>query len=223
VQPNLHGFDNTVTLEAVANSDGRLIGVVKADASFSERTAEKWHDAGVRGVRFAFMRGHGGSFDMRHAERVVTCIAELGWFVQFHMAPEDLVELRSWLSRLSLPIVIDHLGRIRAAAGLDQPGFRALLDLQKSCGVWVRISGADRVSENGPPYDDVLPFVEAVLAADSSRVLWGSDWPHSGYFSDVQIPDDGELFDFLVRATGNEEMLRAVLVSNPERLISGRL
>ena len=79
---------------------------------------------------------------------------------------------------LSVPFVIDHMGRVKADGGLEQRPFRALLDLMKLDTCWVKVCGAERVSTAGPPFLDAVPFARAIVNAAPDRVLWGTDWPH---------------------------------------------
>ncbi len=114
------------------------------------------------------------------------------------------------------PHVLDHMARVPTADGLGQAPFRALLDLQRDERCWVKISGAEHLTGDGPPpYDDVVPFAQALVDAAPERVLWGTDWPHP----DVRhVPDDGDLVDLLVALIPDERLRRQVLVTNPETL-----
>ena len=86
---------------------------------------------------------------------------------------------------------------------------------------WVKISGAERLTASGPPpYDDVVPFAQALVAAAPDRVLWGTDWPHPNV---RHMPDDGDLVDLLVDLIPDVATRRRVLVTNPETLYDFRL
>jgi 2-pyrone-4,6-dicarboxylate lactonase len=112
--------------------------------------------------------------------------------------------------------VIDHMARVDAAAGLDQPAFQALLRLLADGRCWVKVSGAERLTADGrPPYDDVVPYARALIAAAPDRVLWGTDWPHPNV---RHMPDDGDLVDLVAELAPAEETRRRILVDNPERL-----
>lgn len=219
VHPNLHGSDNSVTLDTVQRSEGRLLGIIKphGDVTLPELRAMKAQ--GVCGVRFAFNPQHGsGELDMTLFERMSEWCRELDWCVNLHFAPEALDSLSDRLARADTPIIIDHFGRVDAAKGVDQPHFNALLDLAKLDHVWVKLTGADRITRTGAPYDDVVPFAEALVKACPDRLLWGSDWPHSGYFDPARMPDDGELLNLVARFAPDAAMRRRILVDNPLRL-----
>jgi len=113
-----------------------------------------------------------------------------------------------------VPVVIDHMGRIDASLGLEQPAFKALLSLLNDNNVWVKVSGADRVTRQGPPYSDAVPFARKLVAEFGDRCVWGTDWPHPNHQG--PIPDDGALVDLLGEVAPGAA-LEAVLVDNPQR------
>ncbi len=77
-----------------------------------------------------------------------------------------------------VPVVFDHFGGAQAALGVEQPGFADLLELVKSGKAYVKISGAYRASKLAPDYPDAAPLARALIAANSDRIVWGTDWPH---------------------------------------------
>jgi predicted TIM-barrel fold metal-dependent hydrolase len=117
--------------------------------------------------------------------------------------------------KLPVPMVIDHMGRVRAADGLQQEPFKVLLDFMKSEHCWVKVCGAERVSSKGPPFDDAVPFARALIEAAPERILWGTDWPHPN----VKImPNDGDLVDLFPLMAPDAQLQRRILVDNPARL-----
>jgi predicted TIM-barrel fold metal-dependent hydrolase len=222
VHPNVHGDDNAVTLDALQRSNGRLLGIIKASAQLSLAQLREMDAAGVRGVRFAFNPQHGGQLDHALLDRFAAWADELRWCIDFHMAPENLESLVPRLSKLTVPVVIDHFARIDPAHGLDQRPFRVLLDLVGHDHVWVKLSGAERISRSGPPYTDVVPFARALIAAAPTRVLWGTDWPHSGYFDSNRMPHDVALADLVFDVAPREADRMRLLVDNPRALFERR-
>jgi predicted TIM-barrel fold metal-dependent hydrolase len=172
----------------------------------------------VRGVRFAFNPQHGGELDQALFDRFASWAAELRWCIDLHMAPDDLQVLAPKLTKLPVPIVIDHLARIDPGKGIDQRPFRVLLELVERGNVWVKLSGADRITRTGPPYVDVVPFARALIAAASTRTLWGTDWPHSGYFDAARMPDDAALADLVFEFAPDVGDRMRLLVENPRVL-----
>ncbi|MDF8364740.1 amidohydrolase family protein [Achromobacter anxifer] len=220
VHANTHGFDNRVDLDAVMQlgSDAH-VAVVRVDASLNAAQIAAWHDQGVRGVRFAFNPQHGGELDKVLLEQTVGFVRPYGWFIELHMAPNDLVTLRPWLTELNIPLVIDHMGRIDVELGTDQPAFIAMLDLLHTCDAWVKLSGFDRLTRKGPPYLDVLPFAQYLMRVAPERMLWGSDWPHTGIFDPSQMPNDGDLLNLIPAYAPSDALRRILLVDNPRRLV----
>ena len=219
VHANTHGFDNSVDLDAVARSGGRYLAVVRLDGTATRDGCAALHAAGARGVRFAFNPQHGGALDLRVFEQVLRATEGLGWFVELHFEGAALPGLRNWLAGIPCPVVIDHFGRIDTGLGVDQEAFGVLCELVQRENVWVKISGADRITRKGPPYDDVVPFARKLVALAPERLLWGSDWPHTGVFDRAKMPDDGKLLDALARFVEDEAVRTKILVSNPERLL----
>ncbi len=227
VQASGHGFDNRALLAALAQlgTRGRAVAVVPANAGSSE--LEKLHAAGVRGVRLNLVTlasRHGGdrAAAVRDYERL---LAPLGWHLQLFAEPAALQSLETTLRRCRVAVVIDHMGLPDAAAGLEQPGFQALLRLMKEEHVWVKLAGADRITRSSGRLRDALPFMRALAAAAPERLVWGSDWPHIGFHAGRQVRGDevlpyrevdvGELLKVLCEAIPDA---RAVLADNPARL-----
>lgn len=217
------GTDNGAVLEALAQYPERLRGIAVPRADTGDAELDRWHAAGIRGVRFnLFQRdGHAvyrNGVGIEVLEALAPRLAERGWHAQIWIHAPDLVELAPRLLRLGLPLMIDHMGRMAAARGIDDPGFRTLCRLLADGKAWTKISGADRNTGLGAPYADIDPFAEALLQANAERVVWGSDWPHINYFEAAQVPDDGALLNLLARWLPDAARRRRVLVDNPAAL-----
>ena len=217
VNASCHGRDNTVILDAIAQSNGRYRGVANADESFTERDFERLHAGGCRGVRFNFVKHLGGVPDMDEFRRVIARVKPLGWHVDLHFDASDLVEFDSMLQRLPVPFIIDHMGRVPTRDGLQQEPFRRLLDLARNhADCWVKICGAERISSAGPPFTDAVPFAQALIEAAPDRILWGTDWPHPNISR--HMPNDGDLVDLIPLMAPDAVMQKRILVDNPCRL-----
>jgi predicted TIM-barrel fold metal-dependent hydrolase len=219
VHANTHGFDNGVDLDAAARSGGRYLAVVRLDGRATRDGCQTLHAAGARGVRFAFNPQHGGTLDQQVFEHVLACIDGLGWFVELHFDGGALPGLRSWLEGIPATVVIDHFGRVDPSLGADHEAFGILCELMKRDNFWTKISGAERISKRGYPYDDVVPLARKLLAISPERLVWGSDWPHTGFFDAARMPDDGKLLDALCRFVPDAQVRKRILVDNAERLL----
>jgi 2-pyrone-4,6-dicarboxylate lactonase len=216
VQATCHGTDNRATLDAIAHSNGAYRGVAIVDAAFTETDFATLDQGGIRAARFSFARHIGSAPDFSLVSRVAAMVQPLGWHIVLYLEAEDILENVALLKRLPLPIVIDHMGRVRTAGGTGQPAFRALLDLVRGQDVWVKICGAERISSAGAPYLDAVPFARALIEAAPDRVLWGTDWPHPNI--DGVMPNDGDLMNLLAESAPEPELRRRILVDNPARL-----
>jgi len=216
VQASCHGTDNSAMLDAIAAGDGRYRGVCNADDSFTEKKFEELHAGGIRGVRFNFVKHLGGAPDLDRMRAIISKVQRLPWHVELHFDAKDLLEYESVLDEIPLPVVIDHMGRTPVASGVDQAPFRALLaKLGSSEKLWVKVSGAERISAAGPPFADAVPFAGACIDAAPDRVIWGTDWPHPN----VEImPNDGDLVDLVPQMAPTAGMQQKLLVDNPARL-----
>jgi predicted TIM-barrel fold metal-dependent hydrolase len=204
-----------VTLDAIARSGGRYRGSAIIDSSYSEKDLERMHEGGIRAVRFNFVRHLGGRPDMGFFQETAQKLRFFGWHLILHLDAQDLVELEPVFRKLPVPFVIDHMGRVKAADGLEQQPFRILLAALKNEKCWVKICGAERVSSKGPPFDDAVPFGRALVEAAPDRVLWGTDWPHPNV---RWLPDDAALVDLLPLMAADQDVQRKILVDNPARL-----
>jgi 2-pyrone-4,6-dicarboxylate lactonase len=216
VHASCHGSDMRVTLDAIKRSKGAYRGTAIIDPSYTDKQFEDMHAGGIRGVRFNFVQHLGGRPDMGFFKKTIERIRPLGWHLILHLDSHDLVEFEGMLKSIPVPIVIDHMARVRAADGLDQQPFKVLLDFMKSENAWVKVCGAERVSSKGPPFDDAVPFAQALIAAAPERILWGTDWPHPNVGK--YMPNDGDLVDLFPLMAPDAELQRRILVDNPARL-----
>lgn len=216
VHASCHGSDMAVTLDGIARSAGAMRGVCVVDPGVTDAQLARLHDGGIRGVRFNFVKHLGGMPDMAVFRRVLAQVEPMGWHVVLHLDAQDIVPLAGTISAIRIPFVIDHMARVRAKDGVDQPAFRQLQQLMANPLAWVKVCGAERISSTGAPFRDALPFIRALAAQAPDRLLWGTDWPHPNIAGDM--PNDGDLVDLLAEAIADEATRRKVLVDNPARL-----
>jgi len=213
VQASCHGKDNRAMLDAIADAPDRRRGIAFVDDGFTEKDLAALDRGGIRGVRFNFVRHLGGTPDMDVFHRVIDRIKGRGWHVVLHMDAPDIVPLTNMMKQLPLPFVIDHMGRVDAAAGTQQPAFRALLELAKRENCWIKVCGSERISP--PPYAAAVPIARALVEAIPDRVLWGTDFPHPNLKHEA---DEADLVDLVPQFAVTAEAQRRLLVDNPVRL-----
>lgn len=213
VQASCHGKDNRAMLDALATRPDSYRGVCIADDSFTDRDFQDLNDAGVRGVRFNFVKHLGGKPDLDVFHRVVARVKDSGWHVVLHVDAPDIVSLSPMIEKLPLTFVIDHMGRVPGAAGVGQEPFQALLKLARLERCWIKVCGSERIAF--PPYDEAVPIARAVLDAIPDRVLWGTDFPHP---NPTHEADEADLVDLVPKFTPDPALQRKLLVDNPIKL-----
>jgi predicted TIM-barrel fold metal-dependent hydrolase len=159
----------------------------------------------------------GGVPDLDVFRRLVARIKPLGWHVVLHLDAEDILTQHELIGGIDVPFIIDHMGRVKAADGLEQKPFQSLLDLYRHNPLaWIKVCGAERVSVGKRPFRDAVPFAQALIAVDASRILWGTDWPHPNISKDM--PNDGELVDLFAEICPDSALRSRILVDNPTRM-----
>lgn len=217
VQASCHGTDNSAMVDALHAAGGRARGVAVLAEDAPEEEIDRLHAAGVRGVRFNFLRRLVGEAPRESYRRIAERVAPRGWHFVVYFEGADLPGLVPFLTALPGPVVVDHMGRPDISAGPEGAGFRAFLSLLDSQPrIWVKVSCPERLTLAGPPYDDVVPFARLLVARYPDRVLWGTDWPHPNMRS--HMPDDGALVDMIPRIAPDPAAQRRLLVDNPMRL-----
>ena len=218
VQGHPYATDNTAVLDALRREPKRLraAAIVKPDASATD--LKTMTDAGVRALRFHHMP-HGVGFSplgMQSFEKLAPKMAELGLHAQFMMDANALDSALPFFKHWKLPIVLDHMGNVDGKLGANQPGVQHMCKLLAEGKIWVKISGAYRVSEQYPDYPDARPIHEALVRANPEQILWGTDWPHPRLEKDM--PEDGHLLDLFNAWTPDAALRKKILVDNPVKL-----
>ncbi len=217
VQATCHGRNNDALVDALDASDGRARGVAVVGADVTDPELDALDRAGVRGVRFNFLKRLVD--DTPHAvfERIAQRVQPLGWHIVVYFEAQDLTTIAPLLGRLPGRIVVDHMGRPDVTKGVDGPEFARFIELmERNQQIWVKVSCPERLTVSGPPYDDVVPFAHRLVTTFPDRVLWGTDWPHPNM--ETHMPDDGVLTDLIPRIAPTESLQQALLVTNPMRL-----
>jgi 2-pyrone-4,6-dicarboxylate lactonase len=229
VQATCHGADNRALADACRSSNGRARGVATVRRSVTDAELQDLHAAGVRGVRFNFVKRLVDFTPKDELLEIAGRIQALGWHVVVYFEAQDLPELWDFFSALPTVVVVDHMGRPDVTKPADGPEFGLFLRfMREHANVWSKVSCPERLSVSGPPalparvsgeqaaYRDVVPFARRVVEQFPDRVLWGTDWPHPNLKD--HMPDDGLLVDFIPHIAPTAELQRKLLVDNPMRL-----
>jgi len=218
VQATCHGADNRALVDALVNSNGRARGVATVRPTVTDAELQALHVAGVRGVRFNFVKRLVDAAPRDSMLAIAERVAALNWHVVIYFEAADLPEYFDFFSELPVTVVVDHMGRPDVARDPDGPEFGLFLRLlRENPTIWSKVSCPERLSQSGPPqYTDVVPFARRIVEEFPDRVLWGTDWPHPNLKS--HMPDDGLLVDYIPAIARTETLQRKLLVDNPLKL-----
>lgn len=226
VHPSNGGEDNAVTCDALRRYPDRLRAVaVLEGGEISEKRLDELTEAGFRGLRVNMLRQDGapvsgGGTTYEDLRRLAPRLAARGWHAQLWIETGDLDDMASELEQLPLDFVIDHMGRTMVDKGVGYPGFRGFCERLQTGRYWCKLSGADRNTRQGAPYDDVDEFMRALVAANPERLVWGTDWPHVGHGPE-SVPVISTLIDVLERCVPDQALRHRILVENPAKLYGG--
>ena len=225
VQATCHGADNRAMVDACVSSGGKARGVATVKRTVTDEALQALHAAGVRGVRFNFVKRLVDFTPKDELMEIAGRIHKLGWHVVIYFEAVDLPELWDFFTALPTTVVVDHMGRPDVSLPLDGPQF-ALFEkfMREHTNVWSKVSCPERLSVSGPKalngeqaaYQDVVPFARRIVEQFPDRVLWGTDWPHPNLKD--HMPDDGLLVDFIPLIATTPELQKKLLVTNPKRL-----
>jgi 2-pyrone-4,6-dicarboxylate lactonase len=222
VQATCHGADNRALVDALRASQGRARGVATVKQDVSDEELQALDAAGVRGVRFNFVKRLVDTTPREVLLSIARRIQPLGWHIVIYFEAQELPELYDFFTSLPTTVVVDHMGRPDVTKPVDGPEFELFIRLlREHPNFWSKVSCPERLSKTGPDgYDDVVPFARRVVETFPERVLWGTDWPHPNMKS--HMPDDGKLVDFIPRIAPTADLQRRLLVDNPMALYWSR-
>ena len=229
VTPSVYGSDNSATLFGIKARGAAARGVAVIDEKTSEAELDAMGQAGVRGIRLNLATSgvNDPNVGRTRFQAAVERVKARGWHVQLFTTLAMIPAIRDLVAASPVPVVFDHFGGALAELGVDQPGFADLLALVKSGKAYVKISGAYRASKLAPDYPDAAPLARALIAANSDRIVWGTDWPHPDHTPPGKKPtdvtpllqiDDGRLLNQLPVWAPDAAIRKTILVDNPARL-----
>lgn len=217
-QPSVYGVDNSCMLEVCDRMDGRYLAIAAVDADITDKQLEALHERRVRGVRVNLVDKGGMPFDsIKAVQQFTHRIKDLGWHLELLVHVHEFEDLRATMNAMAVDVSVGHLGYMKTSNAITHPGFQEFLNLVRDGNCWVKLSGSYRITtQEKPPYSDVTPYAKAIIAANSDRVIWGTDWPHpwvSGH-----MPNDGALMNQLADWAPDPAVRQKILVDNPEAL-----
>ena len=218
-QPSIYGTDNSAILDGINTLNGetpnRARGVVAVTMDITDEKLVEFDAQGIRGIRLNMDNKGGMPIGIDKIASIADRIADLRWHLEFLFPGKDILELMPVFTALTVPMSIGHFAYQPATAGVQAPGFQALLHLMELGNTWMKISGANRISETDlPPYDDVKPMAEALIEKAPDRIMWGTDWPHPNKYE--VNPNDGDLVNAFGEWVSDDAMRYKIMVETPE-------
>jgi 2-pyrone-4,6-dicarboxylate lactonase len=217
VQASCHSTDNRALVDALETAGDLARGIAFVDETITEQELSEMDKAGVRGVRFNFVKRLVDTVPVEKLRAIADKIRPLGWHVVVYFESQDIDDVVPFLEELNMTIVIDHMGRPNVEKGIDSPEFGKFISLmERNPNIWCKVSCPERLTLTPPDYSDVVPFAKTLVDLFPSRVLWGTDWPHPNMKS--HTPDDGHLVDVIPQIATTAEQQQMLLVTNPMKL-----
>jgi predicted TIM-barrel fold metal-dependent hydrolase len=230
VTPSVYGPDNSSTLFGMKARGATARGVVVIDDKTPESELDAMYQAGVRGIRLNLATGgtNDPNLGRQRLQAGIERVKNRNWHIQMYTNLAMISAIKDIVAASPVPLVFDHFGGAQGALGPEQPGFADLTGLARSGKAYVKISAAYRSSKQAPDYSDCAPLARALIAANSDRILWGTDWPHPDSVTPpgrkptevtplFQI-DDGRLLNQLPVWAPDAAIRKKILVDNPARL-----
>jgi predicted TIM-barrel fold metal-dependent hydrolase len=227
VTPSVYGTDNSATLFGMKARGATARGVAVVDDKTAEADLDAMSQAGIRGIRLNLATGgvNDPTVGRPRFQAAVERVKNRNWHVQLFTSLSMISAIKDLVAASPVPVVFDHFGGAQAELGVGQPGFSDLLELVKSGKAYVKISGAYRASKLASDYPDAAPLAQALIAANSDRIVWGTDWPHPDSVTPpgrkpteltplFQI-DDGRLLNQLPVWAPDAAIRKKILVDNP--------
>jgi 2-pyrone-4,6-dicarboxylate lactonase len=218
VHSSAYGFDNSVTLDAIAQiGQDRARGMAVIPTDITKEELHKLHAGGMRGVRVS---GHGAELSAFDADKIAAQIADLGWALQLQEpSPGWVQKIAPMAKELPIPTIFDHLGKTPVEESTAGEDFHALVKLlEDNDHIWVKIAAIYSNSNAGPPnYVDVGDRVRVLTETRPDRVIWGVNWPHPRFKFDG-IAESADVLDPLLDWIPDETTRKMVLADNPGKL-----
>jgi 2-pyrone-4,6-dicarboxylate lactonase len=210
-------IDELEALGPVERKNFRAIGIVRDE--LSDRDMQRLDAVGVRGARFHLGKRWGQVHAPEAVRRSMERVRDIGWHARLHISGSDIADWGDFLrSMTGLTMVIDHMGHLDFSLGLDQPALRWIRERLRDEHWWVKLSNGNRDSVMETGWDDAIPFARAMIELAPDRMIWGTDWPHTGWRK-PRMMNDAEVVELLYRYVDHDpKLVHKILVANPARL-----
>ncbi|WP_181196595.1 amidohydrolase family protein [Paraburkholderia sp. BL25I1N1] len=233
VQPSVYGIDNAALLDGLRQlGPDRARGVAVIDpATTTHAGLQAMHDQGVRGIRLnlAVHRERDHPVTLDQLRRAAGVVGPFGWAIQIYTDIDMVAAMAPGIAELGVPVVLDHFAGVRTAGQFAQPGaFDIAIALVSAGHAYVKLSAPYRASKQSPHYTDLDPFAIRLIDARPDRMVWASDWPHTGsaisrggdlsQIEPFRNVDAAHALDRLSVWAMTDVLRRRILVENPANL-----
>jgi predicted TIM-barrel fold metal-dependent hydrolase len=230
VHPSPYGTDNARSIDALIELGTKSRGVAVIDENTCTPVQiEKLHQVGFRGARLNLETS--GIDDPEFAKNKLLKTAQLikpfGWHIQIFSNIHLVTQLAQEIMHCEVPVVLDHFARIPIREGINQPKVQQLFDMFKSGNVWMKLSAPQRIHDN-PDSEEVAKLASLFITNFQDRLVWGSDWPHSGaHYGRGRVKEeiepfhhinDGHSLNRLFHWVKDQPIMKKILVDNPTTL-----
>ena len=152
-QPSIYGTDNSAILDGINSLNGatsnRARGVVAVSLDVTDEELADFDAQGIRGIRLNTDNKGGMPIGLDQIAKIAERIDGLNWHLEFLFPGQDILDLMPIFTSLKVPMSIGHFAYQPATVGVEAPGFQSLLELMRQGNTWMKISGANRVSQTG--------------------------------------------------------------------------
>jgi len=209
--------DTLSALSPEERANYRAIGIVRD--GLSDREMERLDALGVCGARFNLGKRYGQTHEREAVRRSMDRVREIGWHARLHVGGSDIADWGDFLASVrDLTMVVDHMGHLDFSLGVEQPALRWFLERLSNENWWLMLSNGNSDSAMETGWDDAIPFARAFIEAAPDRMIWGTDWPHTGW-KKARMMNDAEALELLYRYVDHDAaLLHKILVANPARL-----
>ena len=216
VQAKPFALDNACLLDAIQKfGSERTRGIAVVNASVSDEELEALHAGGVRGLRFSVWNPKNAVVAFEDCLPLSQRVKHLGWNMQLHMGASQIVQQAEVIQKLECRVVIDHMGRLDPALGIQDPAWKFLQKMVDKGNVWIKLSGPYLNTRLGEPWEDAAEIARAIGEFAPERVVWGSDFPH---VTEKVKPDEVTLVNLISQWLPTQRARQLALTDNPAEL-----
>ena len=207
VQPSFLGVDNSFLLAAIRLNPNKIKGIAVLSPNTPRSELEELKEQGVPGIRLNLFGSADPAENIRRHWKLIEFVNESEMHIEIH---HDDGLLNTLL--LDIPkgteIVVDHFGRpktnaefLNQATGIER----------HASSLWVKLSAQYRTPHLH--HSKVLEYWLNTIGPE--KLLWGSDWPHTGF--EAAQTYEKQLSD-LNKLVPDASLIDQILVSNPKHL-----